>query len=104
MAKLPSSLKDLCSPAAVYFVLSMVSLVIIAIQNLGNTNKYIIGDFSCNFPSIIILFIFKIIYILFWTYLLNLICKDGHETLSWLLVFLPIIIFFIILSLILYYY
>jgi hypothetical protein len=36
--------------------------------------------------------------VLFWTYILNLICKDGHVGLSWLLVLLPWILLFVMMG------
>ena len=96
----PRSLKELCSPAALYFILSMLSLVMILLQNLGNSNSYHVGNFSCRVPSTTIVFIVKLIYILFWTWLLNLICKDGHSGISWLLVLLPFILFFVLIGMI----
>ena len=96
----PRSLKELCSPAALYFILSMLSLVMILLQNLGNSNSYHVGNFSCRVPSTTIFFIVKLIYILFWTWILNLICKDGHSGISWLLVLLPFILFFVLIGMI----
>ena len=96
----PKSLKELCSPAALYFIISMLSLVMILLQNLGNSNSYHVGNFSCRVPSTIIVFIIKLIYILFWTWILNLICKDGHTGISWLLVLLPFILFFVLIGMI----
>ena len=94
----PKSLKELCSPAALYFIISFFSLVIILFQNLGNSNSYTIGSFSCRVPSTILVFIIKLIYILFWTWVLNLICKDGHTGISWLLVLLPWILLFVLIG------
>jgi hypothetical protein len=99
MAAFPKSLKELCTPAVVYFVISIVSLVIVLLQNLGNTNSYHIGCFSCRVPNTTVVFITKLIYVLFWTYIINLICKDGHTGLSWLLVLLPFILLFVIIGL-----
>ena len=96
----PRSVKELCSPAALYFIISMLSLVMILLQNLGNSNSYHVGNFSCRVPSTIIVFIIKLIYILFWTWILNLICKDGHTGISWLLVLLPFILFFVLIGMI----
>ena len=80
-------------PAMVYFVLSILTILIVFIQNLGNTNRYKIGNYSCRVTNTTLLFIVKIIYVLFWTYVLNLICKDGHRELSWILLFLPFFVF-----------
>ena len=98
MAEFPKTLKDLCSPAFIYFIFSMIALILVLFQNLGNTNNYNVGSFSCKVPNTAIIFIIKLIYILFWTYILNLICKDGHKTLSWLLVLLPWILLFVIMG------
>jgi len=99
MAAFPKSLKELCTPAVIYFVISIVSLVVVLLQNLTNSNSYNIGSFSCRVPNTAIVFIVKLVYVLFWTYVLNLICKDGHTGLSWLLVLLPWILLFVIIGL-----
>ena len=93
------TLKGLCTPATVYFVISIICMTLILFQNLGNTNSYNVGNFSCRVPNTMVVFIFKFIYIVFWTYILNLICKDGHEGISWLLVLLPWILLFVIIGL-----
>ena len=98
MAEFPKTLKELCTPAILYFVISMIGLVIVLIQNLGNTNSYHVGSFSCRVPNTAAVFIVKLIYVLFWTYILNLICKDGHTSLSWLLVLLPWLLLFVMMG------
>lgn len=95
----PKTFKELCTPAAVYFMVSILSLIMILFQNLGNSNSYHVGNFSCRVPSTTLIFIIKLIYILFWTWILNLICKDGHTGISWFLVLFPLILFFVIISL-----
>jgi len=40
-------------------------------------------------------FIAKILYIGFWTFVLNYICKAGYKSVSWFLVLLPFLGFFI---------
>lgn len=101
MSRFPRTLKELCRPAALYFIVSIISLVVIVFQNLGATNTFTVGDFSCNVPNTFLVIISQFIYILFWTYVLNLICKDGHSGLSWLIVLLPIILFFVLMGLML---
>jgi hypothetical protein len=98
MAEFPKTLKELCTPAMLYFVISMIGLVIVLMQNLGNTNSYHVGSFSCRVPNTAAVFIVKLIYVLFWTYILNLICKDGHTSLSWLLVLLPWLLLFVMMG------
>ena len=93
---LSKNMGRMCAPAMVYFVLSMVVIFILLMQNLGNKNKYRVGNMSCSVTNTTLLFVIKIIYVFFWTYVLNLICKDGYPELSWLLVFLPFVWFFMI--------
>ena len=98
MAAFPKSLKDLCTPALLYFSISIIALLVVLLQNLGHSNSYHVGSFSCRVPSTASVFIVKLIYVLFWTYVLNLICKDGHIGLSWLLVLLPWLLLFFMMG------
>lgn len=99
----PKSLNKLCTPSYVYFIISIIGLVAAAIQNLGNSQMYCLGSFSCRVPSTIMIFILKLVYIMFWTWILNLMCKDGEDTIAWLLVLLPFILLFVILGTIMLY-
>jgi uncharacterized membrane protein len=94
MSPFPKRLKELCSPALFYFVLSMVGLVLAAWQNMGRRNTYVLGGMTRTVPNTGLVFVVKIIYILFWTWILNLICKDGHTSISWFLVLIPFILLF----------
>jgi hypothetical protein len=44
------------------------------------------------------IFIIKVVYILFWTWILNLICSAGAPGVAWFLVLLPLIVFFILIA------
>lgn len=99
----PSKLSQLCTPSYVYFIISALAIVISAIQNMGNSRKYTLGMYSCRVPSCISVFIVKIIYILFWSWVLNLMCKDGHSGIAWFLVLLPFIMLFVIMGMVMMY-
>ena len=99
MAPLPRKLKDLCSPAQFYFVLSMIGLVVSAWENMGRKNIYVLGGMPRRVPSTPLVFLMKIVYILFWTWILNLICKDGYTSVSWFLVLIPFILLFAVVLL-----
>jgi len=101
MAEFPKSLKELCTPAFIYFIFSIIALVLVLFQNIGNSNNLTVGSFSCKVPNTAIIFLIKLIYILFWTYVLNLICRDGHKSLSWLLVLFPWLLLFVIMGILL---
>jgi hypothetical protein len=94
-----AGLKNLCIPAYVYLVISIIALVIIFIQNIGNSDKYCMGQYTCDVYSTIFIFIIKLIYILFWTWILNLICNAGASKLAWVLVLFPFILMFVLLGL-----
>jgi hypothetical protein len=91
-----TGIKDLCTPSYVYLVISTIAVIVMAIQNFGNMNTYCVGSFSCVVGSTALVFAIKVLYILFWTWILNLMCKDGHSGIAWFLVLLP----FVFLSLI----
>ena len=93
-----AGLRNLCTPSRVYFVFSIVTLLLIFFQNAGNVDVYCLGPYSCNVPNTSIIFLVKLVYILFWTWMLNLICQAGVPQLAWFLVLLPFILFFIMLA------
>ena len=92
-------LKKLCTPAYVYLVISVVSIIVIMFQNGGNTDKYCVGSFECSVPSTSLVFFFEFLYVAFWTFVLDSICKAGHKNFSWFLVLLPFLLFFVLLGL-----
>ena len=94
MAPFPSKLKDLCSPALFYFVVSIIMLVVNGFQNMGNRNIYSVGHMSSRVSSTLFVFLVKIVCILFWTWILNLICGSGHPGIAWFLVLIPFILLF----------
>ena len=98
---LTKDFRNLCTPASVYLSINVVIFIVIAIQNLGNSKQYCIGKYKCEVPHTMMMFVFKAVYILFWTFVLNSICKAGHKQISWFLVLLPIILLFVILGLVL---
>ena len=93
-------IKDLCTPAYVYFILSSISVLIYVYYMNRNSmnNDHTTGGL-----------VFNVVYYLFWTWVLNLICnstflqnkvgKNAGQVISWLLVLFPIVfmIFFMIL-------
>ena len=96
----PKKLSELCTPSLVYFVISVIGLAMAIVQNLGNKNRYSLGSFSCQVPSCMAIFIIKVVYVLFWTWILNLMCCDGHVEIAWFLVLLPFILLAIVIGLV----
>ena len=92
------NIRNWCTPAYFYFIISTIAILIMSIQNYGNTNVYCLGDYSCGVTSTFLIFVIKVLYVLFWTWILNLICKNGYESVSWFLFLLPYVIMFITIA------
>ena len=91
-------LRNLCTPSYIYLVVSVIALVVMMYQNMGNVDKYCLGSYSCNVSSTAMIFIIKAVYILFWTWVLNLICKAGATGVAWFVLLLPLILLFVLLA------
>ena len=94
----PKSIQQLCTPAYIYFLLSVIGIIMAIIQNVGNRRVYSLGSMSVPVPNTIMVFIVKIVAILFWTWILNLMCKDGHKEIAWFLVLLPFVLLFFMMG------
>ncbi len=92
------NIRNWCTPAYFYFIISIIAIFIMSIQNYGNTNIYCLGDYTCGVTSTFLIFVIKVLYILFWTWILNLLCKNGYESVSWFLFLLPYVIMFIMIA------
>ena len=94
-----NNIRSLCTPAFIFFIISVISLFIMIYDNLENTHTYCIGNVSCNVPNTSMIFIVEIITLVFWTWLLNFICSRGYPGVSWFILLLPYILLFIFLLL-----
>lgn len=92
-------LRNLCTPAVIYLAISMMLLVVMYIQNRNNVDVYCLGAYECDVTNVTAIFLVKFVYILFWTWILNLICSSGFTSISWLLVLMPVILFFLFVAL-----
>jgi len=92
-------LKNLCPPALFYLVISLVFMTFVFIQNYSNINVFCLGSVQCPVINTNVIFVVKLIYILFWTWVLNIICSAGYPYISWILVLVPFLLLFIFLGL-----
>jgi len=90
---------NLCSPALLYFIVSAIFYGIIYMQNAGNIDVYCVGNYFCQSNNLSALFLIKALYILIWTWILNILCSAGLGWLSWLLVIVPFVLFFVLILL-----
>jgi hypothetical protein len=80
-----ASLSDICTPAALYLILSIIALVWLAL--VARASIYTL--------------LLQLIFIGLWTYLLNFLCVRGLGLVSWVLVLLPYILFIFLIFLVL---
>lgn len=87
----------LCPPAALYFIISAIALIASLIQNFNDSSHFCFGFYECPAPggNNAFVFLVELIYVIFWTWVLHLICNAGYTPLSWVLVLFPIILMFV---------
>ena len=98
--KFPKTFADYCTPAKVYLGISLVAVIIVIIQNLlnSNDNELCIGVHKCTMSHKVVVLIFKIIYMLFWAWLLNFLCKKGLTKLAWFILVIPFLLIAVLLG------
>lgn len=86
------SLNNLCTPSSIYFIVSVIFLLILGLNNLNSSDKLCLGQYKCNVGNNTLVIVVNALYILLWTFILDLMCKNGWGDLSWFLLLLPIIL------------
>tara|TARA_Y100000780_G_C13691999_1_gene419940 strand:- start:5076 stop:5408 length:333 start_codon:yes stop_codon:yes gene_type:complete len=102
LTALRKKFNTLCGPAQLYAFISLLSILALAVQNGKNKkhNRYCAGNFECNLNfSKWGMVILQVLYVVFWTIVLDSLCKNGYKNVSWVLVLIPYVLFFIILAL-----
>ena len=66
----------LCLPAMIYLILGAISIIM--------------SFFS---KETVMHVVVSVLFVLFWTFILNLICSAGYEMISWILLLFPLIVF-----------
>ena len=94
-----SSIKKLCTPAMIYFLISVSTLLIMIFSNWGNSKRFCMGEFECPVENLFLIYIIKLGYLLFITIVLDSLCKNGFSAISWFLVFFPLLFYFLVLGL-----
>ena len=80
------SISSFCLPSKIYLALAILSIVVSLIIS----------------TETIIASILHFIFALFWTWILNLICKSGFSIISWILVLFPIFVYAVLIFYILF--
>lgn len=77
-------LEELCPPALLYIAFSLTQIIIDIFKSMYNTA------------------FFKLIVMIIFTIILNVLCKRGLGVISWFIVFMPFIMMTVITALLLY--
>ena len=89
----------LCSPAQLYVLISLISIIMIFFQNMRDSRKYCVGLLSCDLTySNLVLFALKIGYMILWAIIFDSLCKNGYTNLAWAIVLLPFLAMFIMIG------
>lgn len=98
--ELVKTFNKLCAPAKFYLALSILLTGAVVVQNLlnGKQNEFCIGTAKCNTSHVMLMFVFKVLYIGFWTWLLNWFCSKKMVGLSWFIVLIPFLLAAVILG------
>ena len=96
--KLVKKVKSLCTPAFIYLVVSALALTVLIGQNAGNTTKYCAGSYVCDVSNTGLVLLVHALYIIFWTFVLDLMCKAGYKKLSWLVLLFPFVLGFVLIG------
>ena len=67
------------------------------LDNIENTHSYCFGNVSCNVANTSMIFMIKIVFVVAWTWFLDILCCRGYENLSWFILLLPYIFLLIVM-------
>lgn len=91
-------LRNLCNPAYTYMVISFIILFMIIFQSWTTPGSLCLGYYACDISNLSLIVFLKTVYILFWTWVLNLVCNYASPGVAWFLVLVPFILFFIVIA------
>lgn len=92
-------IKKLCTPAMVYFLISISTLLMMIFSNRNNVSTLCMGDYKCPVESLFFIYLVKLAYLFIVTIILDSLCKNGYKSISWFLLLLPLIFYFVLLGL-----
>ena len=90
---------ELCAPAQLYLVISLISVLAMLYQNYSHPQQYCVGLYKQNLYVITEFTLYLNFYILLYGYLFYKNYVQGYKTISWIIVLLPIIGMFILIGL-----
>lgn len=91
-------LYNFCTPAKLYFIISLILLAISFYYDISRKekDKICLGKLNCKLENKPAFYILNILFILAWAVILNVLCRFGWSKLSWFLFLFPYIILVIL--------
>jgi hypothetical protein len=85
---------NLCTPAKLYFILSLILLAISFYYDItrNDKDKICLGKINCKVKNKPAMYSMNILFILLWTFILNILCSYGWSKLSWFLFLFPYVL------------
>ena len=85
---------ELCAPAAVYLILNSIYLLLSFFIHVKTISMCFLGmaGRGCNISTTVSSLFglgFETAFVALWVWVLNFICKQGYQVVSWILVMLP---------------
>jgi hypothetical protein len=92
---------SLCKPARFYLLISVFMYIFVILQNFSATDRFTLGTYSAPHSNPFMILAFNALYIVLWTWMLNLICKINPG-ISWVIVLFPVILLLVGFAMLLY--
>jgi hypothetical protein len=91
-------LYNYCTPAKLYFIISLILLAISFYYEISRKekDKICLGKLNSKLENKPAFYILNILFILAWAVILNVLCRFGWSKLSWFLFLFPYIILVIL--------
>jgi len=97
-----NAINKLCAPSKIYFFLAIILLFLSFVNDMRNKDKdkVCLGKLSCkNKP---LYYFINVLFIVFWSWVLNKLCSYGWVKLSWFLLVFPFVCLAILLFIVTY--
>ena len=95
---------NLCPAAYFYLVISIIAIVVMRLNIFGTNQVFCLGTYNCDASiseTSTVIWI-KIVYVLFWTWVLNIVCRKITPEIAWLFALAPFLLFFFLLFAVLF--
>ena len=92
----------LCLPSKIYLVISIIFLIVSYYHDLktNDSEKVCLGNVKCAVKNKPAYYAFNVLFILLWSWLLNLLCRYGWMKTAWFILLFPYIIMILLIGVI----